>query len=273
MQAADPLSPLELDFLWESHSAGELPYPLEVRSHGATMDERAELRRRTLGELAERGLLDQRGRLHPELADRLDVLARADASVDSMFIPDAGSGVVLALAAAAGGKGVLAVQADDGLRLDAVDPDGLASAVVSLLPRAQRGQERSVTVPVEQLMAGPGADFLQRRPEAELAARPGRGNGATRPGTDEERKALARLHAQSRLRGGQIGANSRSSFGEKSRSAVLSWFDTDGGRYMTQVSQGGDGRDWVTIAPADAPTLRHRVGEMLIGARRSAMAG
>ena len=36
MTRGELLSPLELDFLWETFGAGELPYPLEVRSHGAT---------------------------------------------------------------------------------------------------------------------------------------------------------------------------------------------------------------------------------------------
>jgi hypothetical protein len=35
---------------------------------------------------------------------------------------------------------------------------------------------------------------------------------------------------------------------------VLSWFDTESGRYFTQASRGRDGRDWITIAPADAAT-------------------
>ncbi|MDV6011420.1 ESX secretion-associated protein EspG [Haloechinothrix sp. LS1_15] len=271
MPVAGPLTPVELDFLWESYSAGELPYPLELHSHGATMAERAALRRRTLGELAERGLADERGTVRQDLAELLDVLAGARLSVDSVHIHEPGNPAVLALAAATGDRAVLAVQDERGLVLDRADPDGLATAIVSLLPHGRRGAERSVTVPVEQLMAGPGADFLQRRPGEELA-RSG-GNGEVRAQTDTERKALARLHAQPRLRGGQIGANGRSPFGDKARSAVLSWFDTESGRYMTQAGRGGDGREWVTIAPADAPTLRHRIGEMLAGVRRTSVAG
>lgn len=55
-------SPLAFDFLWESARVGELPYPLHVRSHGATEDERVALRHRTDVELKARGIREPRGR-------------------------------------------------------------------------------------------------------------------------------------------------------------------------------------------------------------------
>jgi hypothetical protein len=51
--------------------------------------------------------------------------------------------------------------------------------------------------------------------------------------------------------------------GGRKRSPVLSWFDTESGRYLTYNKRGHDGTDWVTIAPADAPTLRARLTELL----------
>jgi hypothetical protein len=59
-------------------------------------------------------------------------------------------------------------------------------------------------------------------------------------------------------RGGQIAANSRTDMRGRRRSPVLSWFDNETGRYLTQTKN-----DWVTIAPADAAALRHRIGEMV----------
>jgi hypothetical protein len=112
-------------------------------------------------------------------------------------------------------------------------------------------------VPLEQLISSTGVDFLQRR---------GQGYGDGRVSSDNDRKALARLHAQPQLRGGQIGANARNRMGGRSRSPVLSWFDTETGRYFTQATRGHDGRDWIAIAPADPATLRHRIGEMLASA-------
>jgi hypothetical protein len=249
MPNAELLTPVEVDFLWESAGLGELPYPFKIRSHGATVDERALLRRRTLEGLAARGLADGRGRPEPHIEDWFGVLATPELSLDAvqLIAPDAEP--LLSVAGVLGGQGLLAVQDTRGLHLQPCPPDGLASAIVSLLPGAPRGSEKSLTVPLEQLTGG---DFLQRR-----------GHVDERASADEDRKALVRLQAQPRLRGGQIGANARTRMGGRSRSPVLSWFDTETGRYFTQATRGRDGRDWITIAPADAATLRHRLGEML----------
>ena len=58
-------------------------------------------------------------------------------------------------------------------------------------------------------------------------------------------------------------ANSRSQVGAKQRSRVLAWFDTATGRYLSLSRAGTDGREWVTVAPADPATLRTRLGEMV----------
>lgn len=216
------LSPLALDFVWESIDAGEPPYPLEVRSHGGTMDERAALRRRVLADLPD----------HADLEDSLTVLARAQRSVDAVFLPEPGGRPTSAIAAAADNRAMLAVQGDDGLRLTPIDPASLVSSVIGLLPAAPRGTEPSVTSPVEELPAG------GRNPA--------------------DRAVFARLAAQRNHRGGQLAANARDKLGGRTRSPVLSWFDTDTGRYLTYTKQG-----WATIAPADPATLRHRLTELL----------
>ena len=46
---------------------------------------------------------------------------------------------------------------------------------------------------------------------------------------------------------------------------MLAWFDTASGRYLSLSRPGTDGREWVTVAPADAKTLRTRLGEMVAG--------
>lgn len=225
------LSPVALDFLWESIDAGELPYPLEARSHGHTMDERSALRQQVYGELRAQRLVDGGGRVEPRLADWLTLLARGTHSIDLV------STKVAALAAGDGFSAVLATQAPDGLWLRAVDPAALASSVVDLLPRHPRGTERSITLSAEDLQRGPSSRF-----EAEV---------------------LAHLGREHTLGGGQLAVNVRSPLGGRTRSPVLAWFDTESGRYLTYSSKAADGTDWVTIAPADAQTLRHRLGELL----------
>ncbi|MEV0071800.1 ESX secretion-associated protein EspG [Amycolatopsis sp. NPDC050768] len=258
MPNAELLTPLEVDFLWESAALGELPYPLRIRSHGATVDERDALRARTLGGLVQRDLADGRGRPAPHVEEYFGILAAPDTSLDTVQLLDPNAEPLLAVAGLVGEQGLLAVQDQRGLHLQPCPADGLATAIVSLLPGAPRGTEKSITVPLEQLVGSSGVDFMQRRGNQVDAS--------GRASVDEDRKALARLHAQPRLRGGQIGANARNRLGGRSRSPVLSWFDTETGRYFTQATRGRDGRDWITIAPADAATLRHRLGEMVAGA-------
>ncbi len=235
------ISPIALDFLWEALDAGEPPYPLEIQAHGATVDGRAMLRRRIREELVAGQLLDRSGRLEPQLEDWLLALANPELSVDSVFLPDPGAESVAALAASGRGSAVLAVQRKDGLRLRSIPRDGLVSAIVGMLPPARRGSEISISLPTNEL------------------AMAGARNAPAGRGSDQEtRKALARLTAMPNQRGGQIAVNSRTDMRGRRRSPVLSWFDNQTGRYLTQTNN-----DWVTIAPADAATLRHRIGEMV----------
>ncbi|MGB3443027.1 MAG: ESX secretion-associated protein EspG [Actinophytocola sp.] len=241
MQQERLISPIALDFLWEALDAGEPPYPLVIQSHGATVDSRAMLRRRIREELVAGRLLGKSGRLEPQLEDWLLALANPELSVDSVFLPDTGADPVLALAASGRGSAVLAVQQKDGLRLRPIPRDGLVSTIVGMLPPARRGTETSISLPANELAA--------------VGAKTG---AAVRASDQETRKALAKLTAMPNRRGGQIAANSRNDMRGRRRSQVLSWFDNESGRYLTQSRN-----DWVTIAPADAATLRHRIGEMV----------
>src|SRR5690606_23841198 len=256
--ASSPITALEFDFLWELAEPGEVPYPLVRTSHGRTVGERDQLRRTVLADLARRGMLDGAGRVEPRLAGYLEILAGGELTVDAVHIAERGRKAVRVVAGALDGRGLLAVQDERGLWLKEIPHDGLASAVVSLLPPGERGTLRSVTMPVDELMTGAGVDFLQRKDPS----------GRQSP-IDEDRKLLAQLHAEARVRGGQIGANVRTEVGTKARSPVLSWFDTVSGRYLTRASTGTDGREWITVAPADAATLRERINEMINGVQRA----
>lgn len=241
------ISPIELDFLCAGLRIGELPYPLEIHSHGATTDERAVLRRQVDESLRERGLLDRFGRLEPHLEEWLGVLAQPAQSIDSVFLPELDAVPVRALAATGRGATVLAVQHPDGsLELRQLDRTRLISAVVDMLPPAPRGTELSITLPAE-----------------EFAAVGARGPAPGRASEQETRQALARLTSQPNLRGGQLAANTRGQLSGRRRSPVLAWFDNAGGRYLGQVKRASDGREWTTLAPADAATLRKRISEMM----------
>lgn len=217
----------------------DLPYPLEVRPRGVTAAERAELRVQVEEELRGSGLLDHAGQVESRLAHWLRLLARPEVSVDSAFLPALDSAPVRAIVARSRRSAVLATQVDDeAVRLRQVPVDQLGEVIVELLPVGGRGSESSISLPVTD----------EERGGQTLA---------------EDRQTLARLTASPRERGGQIAANSFSDLGRRRRSPVLSWFDNGSGRYFAQQGAARDGRRWVTVAPADAATLRVRIGEMV----------
>jgi hypothetical protein len=231
------LTPVALDFLWESVDAGELPYPLAAKSHGETMDQRSRLRHRVFEELRAQRLMDPRGRLAPHIEDWLTLLAGGTHSVDAVFEGTA------ALSTGDGQRALLATQTDEGLSLQAIDPSSVVSSIVALLPPCRRGTEQSITIPATDLTA-----MAKGRPAGR---------------TEADRRVLKALSEQPKLRAGQLAVNTRNPMGGRKRSPVVSWFDTATGRYLTYTKRGQDGTDWITIAPADAPTLRHHLAELL----------
>lgn len=244
MSTAQILDPLALDFLWEAAGAGDLPYPLRLRSHGATIDERARLRARIHEDLRERGLVDRSGRVEPDVEHWLGIIARPDVAIDSLFLPEPATPVIAVYAAASGASGVLAVQRGDELTLSRVPGNALVTEVVGVLPPAPRGSETSISLPADE--------FAAVTPAAARAAAEG-----------DPRRALGRLVATPNLRGGQLAVTVRDRMGGRRRSRVLSWFDKPSGRYLGTTSRGRDGRDWVTVAPVDAPTFRHRLAQLI----------
>ncbi|MFD4195385.1 MULTISPECIES: ESX secretion-associated protein EspG [Amycolatopsis] len=260
MNRPEFFTPMTFDFLWEAAGIGELPYPLQVRSHGATMDERARLRQRAHEELKARGLRDHYGRLDPRVEDWFRVLAQGSTSIDAVHIPDFQVPPVSILAATDGTLGVVAIQDADGIWIRPAFPEGLASTVVDLLPPGTRGTEASITLPVDEALR-----IQPARAAVPVGGDPKPRRRSLSEGSSDPREAYARLAGQPRLRGGQLAANSRSEVSGRRRSPVLGWFDTATGRYLSLSRPGADGREWVTVSSADAKTLRTRLGEMVAG--------
>jgi hypothetical protein len=266
-------SPIAFDFLWEAMEIGEMPYPLQVRSHGATENERRMLRQRTHAELQARGIRDVHGRLEPHIEEWLALLARPAVSVDALHIPDFQQPPIAVLAAAGEGKGVMAIQDKNGIWVRPALDDALVSTVVDLLPPGNRGSEASITLPLDEALhtapirvpvAAAGVAESAESAKAKRREKPQpkpRSSLSDRP--TDPREAYGKLSGQPRLRGGQLAANSRNNLGGKQRSRVLAWFDTATGRYLSLSRAGTDGREWVTISPADPQTLRTRLGEMV----------
>ncbi|MER6671439.1 MULTISPECIES: ESX secretion-associated protein EspG [Amycolatopsis] len=265
-------TPMAFDFLWESAELGDLPYPLRVRSHGATELERRALRQRVDNELQARGIRDGRGRLDRKIEDWLYLLARGSLTIDALHIPDFQAPTIAVLGATDGRDAVIAIQDQSGIWLREAPADGLPTAVVDLLPPGQRGSEASITLPIddarrtEPIRAAINATKQSEEPEAAKTRRKDKPRvSLSERITADPREAFGKLTGQPRLRGGQLAANSRSHVGAKQRSRVLGWFDTASGRYLSTSQAGPDGREWVTVSPADVKTLRMRLGEMAAG--------
>lgn len=249
-----------VDALWEDLRLGAFPFPLEIRSHGETMPERARIKDAVYADLASRGLARGR-RPVPELADALALLARPSVSIDAVAMLDMRDDTALkAVVAASGRDAVLAVQGERAVTLTPVRETAIAASIVDVLPAVRAGHGRSVTVPASAMGGG--------RPHQASA-----GGSITHPvrPSSQHQSTLNELKAIMQrpvVRAGQFGVTLRDERGRVRRSPGISWFDNDDGRYVTTVARGGDGEDWVTVAPADGPRLVRRLTEEISAVTR-----
>ena len=139
------LSHLELDLLWEDLALGPLPYPLDVRSHGRTQEERDELGSRVFESLHAAGLHDGED-ADAALEDLLVLMSRPVLSLDALVL----GGVPLrVLAAASGRRAVLAVLDREELALRPIAAPSLVNVVVDVLGDVPPGPGSEVRLPKE----------------------------------------------------------------------------------------------------------------------------
>ncbi|MEV4315330.1 ESX secretion-associated protein EspG [Actinocrispum sp. NPDC049592] len=240
------LSHLEFDLLWEDFSDNEPPYPLEVPSHGATMPERDELGGDVYEALQRAGIADETD-VDPAVADLLNLLDRPTRSVDALVLGDKARRV---LGASKGDSGVLAVLDDAELLLEPVRVTELVTGVMSVIGDLPGGPGEPVRLPREALTAAMdayahnGYDSFER-----TLAGAGVTGRAVRP--------LATLVESVRTGAGQIAAN-----GPAGRSPILSWYDTQAGRYVVTIEDVG-GERLATVGPANGTWMSRRVTAML----------
>ncbi|MFE2752221.1 ESX secretion-associated protein EspG [Actinosynnema sp. NPDC059335] len=242
------LSAREFDVLWDGLDLGPKPYPLDVPSVGRTAAERAEAAEEAHRDLAERGLVTDRGP-NERMADQLRLLSRHDVSVDAVGHIDH---PLRALAAGDGRQGVLAAFGEDRLWLAGIRPTALAGSIVAVLPANHAGPGRAMSVPYRAIAtaAGTAADddpFASTGQDTERVALIGSGLSA------RDAAELAEL-AGNRRAGGQFGVSHR-----RWRSpVVVTWFDTPRGRYLG-VRDG----EWVSFAPSDNDRIAARIDRVL----------
>jgi len=244
------ISALEFDVVWEHLKYEDMPLVVKVPSPGATWTERKQLVGQAWAGLEQRGL----GRpvdLHPGLEHALGVLQRPDREVDGRTWLGRG---VRFLAAARGSDAVLAILADNWLTFHTIDPTGLPSAAIGVLPSMPSGSGHSVSLPTE--------DF-------EAAAK---NAGGTRDGFEHALRSrgireddVTTLKTMiSDVKGtGNLGAAARDKWGKRRRAErVVAFFDTEDGRYVQVRRASQDGSLWTTISPTDNRRLIHQVEQM-----------
>jgi hypothetical protein len=243
----------QYDICWADLDLGEHVYPLRIRSHGRTYEERAQLRRRVYQQLGARGLA-RGGRLAPELHDALTLLARAPVWLDMHWLSGPGQAEMeRVVAARSGEQGLIARLDPAGLRLMPCRGTALLVALLGQLPAAAAAPGQSISLPRAVLVPAPptpGESIYDRPPAAASRFR-------------LQFLALEAVLAKPRVRGGQIVANAREGTGKRRRSRPMEWFDTEAGRWTTRVLPTTDGSEHVTVAPADSARMATQLREML----------
>ena len=249
------LSHLEFDFIWEHLGLGEAPYPIDVRSFGETMDERAALREQVRDSLRAKGLHDGEA-LSPRLEELLGLSVGAPFSVDGQL--SVGE-YVRVLAASRGTEGVLVAQTDEEIRVVPVRHGKVVGAVIALVPDEKPGPGGAARLPRQAF--DDAIDEYQRSGYVGLE-RTLTGAGVT----GRDLRTVITLVESARHGGGQLAANRVDTVGRRTRTPVVNWFDTAAGRYLAHIEVAADRTEWLTIAPADTARIEQRL-TTLIAAR------
>jgi ESX secretion-associated protein EspG len=252
------LSALEFDVLWEHLNLGTMPLVVKVPSPGKTDEERAELEEQAWADMASRGL-GRKVDLDPDLEPMLRLLARPDREVDGRTYVDRG---IRLLACSVGDEAALAVLSEGSLTLQRASAANLAGAALRVLPARSAGPGRSVTLRSEDFEAA--ANDVSRTREGFRAALLERGVRT------DDADALTEMIDDVRATG-NFGAAARDRLGRRQRAdRVVSFFDTDEGRYVQIRRKSADGNLWTTISPADSRKLVHHIDELLTEVVRAA---
>jgi hypothetical protein len=255
------LSLAAIDLLWEQLRLGSPVRIFEVPSFGATVEDRARLRSVVLEDLTSRNLA-YRGRLEPEVEEALVILGRYQHAIEAVGILDHGKRL-LARGATNGRTAVLAELSGQTVSFDTFRHEGLVPEVIRLVGEEKPGPGRSVTFPEADPEAERKASMRRGRDQEDdfggvlQDVRPQQG------GYDLEKRAAQTIWERPRKRVGMFTVYGRDRVGRELMTPVLSWFDTDEGRYLGYSRPGPDGQQWTTYTPADTGRIAHQLIGML----------
>lgn len=231
---------------------GEMHFALAAQPMWRDDEATRDYQRQAVGELSSLGLAG-RGGLDRDFRDTLLALARPVGEFIALFVAE--EQIVHAVAATAGGDGVLAVRYGDTVHLQPARRDLLAEAVVHQLPRVPAARGRAVNVPEQDVTPADTASRHRRLDEGF--------GGLRRPAENPDVAHLHRILEQPKVGGGQLFAGIRDRGGRPHSSPhPLSYMDTPEGRWMNQVTVTRTGEKWIIAAPANAELLVNRLYEM-----------
>ncbi|MDR7301215.1 ESX secretion-associated protein EspG [Haloactinomyces albus] len=232
-------------------------FPFEIAHGGATLDERARMRTQVWNELRSRGLAD-RDEVDPEVHQALGLLHASDIDVAVTAVEVATDEVLRARIAVSGRAGVQAIQEQQRIRFEPVDPRGLARICTELLSDVPAGRLDSGTIATSQgqQAGGSGGNAGGAWSGAAQAT-------ATRQSGGAEMRKVQRIMALPVRRVGYFFVTGRDGQGKPVRLPAIGWRDTEQGRYSVTTRRNNDGEDWNTFAGADKPRLATYLGEQL----------
>jgi hypothetical protein len=248
---ATVLTLTEFEVVWELLQLGETPWQLDPPRRGHTREERRRIVADALQALQRRGLGDDRGP-HPQLAERLRLLARPESVLDVRFRDRS---LTAAVAARSGHRCTLAVRHQDEIAVLDVPGHAAAEALVELLGPVVPGDGAPTVVPADVLDAASAA----------AADEPGRlGVELHRRGVTDANARLVAHMCDGTDRLGQFGASRRSGDGRTRRATyVIGLHRTPSGHYAhLRRRRPDDGRDLITIEPLSHRGLLQHLDEL-----------
>lgn len=246
------------DILGEDLRIDLRQFPFEIPHSGATLDERARLRKDAWSRL-ELQRLAERGRAERELVRALKLLHRPDIAVAVTSYDGQVDAIHRARVAVSGGGGVLAVQVARTLRVEFIDVRGLAGVCVGLLPEVPAGTLEAGTISTaEPSLPGGTAEQDSWLGEAlpDVA------------GASSEFRKVRKIMSLPVHRVGYFAVTGQGSSARPVRFPAIGWRDTEDGRYSVTTRRNNDGECWNTFSPADKPRLARYLDEQLADFRR-----
>jgi ESX secretion-associated protein EspG len=232
---------------WVAEGVGDQPQALFAFPDTASSDARVAATRRAADELEHAGLYDRRhGQLHPDLLAAYRLLARPEVEF-SGDVATAERPLFTALVAAADGHGVLATLDAERFALYPVRPDGVAEALVGVLPSVPSAHGQSATAPASAVDS-PGGRHAPDGEEFSVFAGQGRPDPAV--------TRLRKLASQPRTGAAQFRVAVRDQLGRRwPGEFALNVIDVESGRWVIDRQRNAGGDVWITAAPATPETL------------------